>query len=546
MSKKWLKTSTVWLMVFALVFLAACSGGNSGADGGNGGDGGGGNAGDEKTLFIGLTIPPTAFNPLVNGETASVVVQSFIFDSLLVMTGPGEFSPKLADAIETTDNQTYTIKLNKNAKWSDGTPITADDVIFTFNLAAHPKSQSVLGAYLAAVEGVEDNGKLPDGVETISSLEKIDDHTVRFKTKNVADPNMLYEQLGSKLYILPQHRLENIPKEAIATDSFTQNPDVTSGPFTFVKYEKDQYVQLKANPNYYLGTPKIDNIYIKILSAANLVTELQTGGIHMNFLGSISKIAVQDYEFVENMDHIRYYYEETLNFQTVMFNHETLPDVRVRQAIAHAVDREHLVNELLRGTGVIVNSPYTPINNYHNPDVPVYEYNPEKAKQLLAEAGWDENRVLNYVVPTGNFIREQAASIIVENLKAVGIKANITMLDFPTTMERARTGQFDLLSMGFTFTYDPDYTSLFGKDQTYNFMRYDSPKSDELLLRGKTEADPAKRKEIYDELQVLWQNELPLLHLYSDTDLIAVSKEVIYGGPKTYGTYADLHLWELK
>lgn len=546
MSKKWLKTSKVWLMVFALVFLAACSGGNSGADGGNGGDGGGGNAGDEKTLFIGLTIPPTAFNPLVNGETASVVVQSFIFDSLLVMTGPGEFSPKLADAIETTDNQTYTIKLNKNAKWSDGTPITADDVIFTFNLAAHPKSQSVLGAYLAAVEGVEDNGKLPDGVETISSLEKIDDHTVRFKTKNVADPNMLYEQLGSKLYILPQHRLENIPKEAIATDSFTQNPDVTSGPFTFVKYEKDQYVQLKANPNYYLGTPKIDNIYIKILSAANLVTELQTGGIHMNFLGSISKIAVQDYEFVENMDHIRYYYEETLNFQTVMFNHETLPDVRVRQAIAHAVDREHLVNELLRGTGVIVNSPYTPINNYHNPDVPVYEYNPEKAKQLLAEAGWDENRVLNYVVPTGNFIREQAASIIVENLKAVGIKANITMLDFPTTMERARTGQFDLLSMGFTFTYDPDYTSLFGKDQTYNFMRYDSPKSDELLLRGKTEADPAKRKEIYDELQVLWQNELPLLHLYSDTDLIAVSKEVIYGGPKTYGTYADLHLWELK
>lgn len=546
MSKKWLKTSTVWLMVFALVFLAACSGGNSGADGGNGGDGGGGNAGDEKTLFIGLTIPPTAFNPLVNGETASVVVQSFIFDSLLVMTGPGEFSPKLADAIETTDNQTYTIKLNKNAKWSDGTPITADDVIFTFNLAAHPKSQSVLGAYLAAVEGVEDNGKLPDGVETISSLEKIDDHTVRFKTKNVADPNMLYEQLGSKLYILPKHRLENIPKEAIATDSFTQNPDVTSGPFTFVKYEKDQYVQLKANPNYYLGTPKIDNIYIKILSAANLVTELQTGGIHMNFLGSISKIAVQDYEFVENMDHIRYYYEETLNFQTVMFNHETLPDVRVRQAIAHAVDREHLVNELLRGTGVIVNSPYTPINNYHNPDVPVYEYNPEKAKQLLAEAGWDENRVLNYVVPTGNFIREQAASIIVENLKAVGIKANITMLDFPTTMERARTGQFDLLSMGFTFTYDPDYTSLFGKDQTYNFMRYDSPKSDELLLRGKTEADPAKRKEIYDELQVLWQNELPLLHLYSDTDLIAVSKEVIYGGPKTYGTYADLHLWELK
>jgi peptide/nickel transport system substrate-binding protein len=404
----------------------------------------------------------------------------------------------------------------------------------------------VLGAYMAAIEGVGDDGKLPAGAESISSLEKIDDRTVRFRTKNVADPNMLYEQLGSKVYILPKHRLENIPKAEIVKDSFTQNPDVTSGPFTFVKYEKDQYVQLKKNPDYYLGNPKIDNVYIKILSAANLVAELQTGGIHMNFLGSIAKIAVQDYDLVESMDHINSHYEETLNFQTVMFNHETLSDVRVRQAIAYAVDRKFIVDELLKGTGVIINSPYTPINNYSNPNVPVYDYNPEKAKQLLAEAGWDENRVLNYVVPTGNSIREQAAAIIVENLKAVGIKANITTLDFPTTMERARSGNYDLLSMGFTFTYDPDYTSLFGKGQTYNFMRYDSPRNEELLLQGKTEADPAKRKAIYDELQVLWQNELPLLLLYSDTDMIAVSKDVVYGGPKTYGTFADLHLWELK
>lgn len=537
MKNKWWKVSTALMMVIVLVFMAAC-------ESSKGGDSG--NETEEKTLFVGLTSPPTAFNPLINGETPSVVVQSFIFDSLLVMTGPGQFSPKLADAIETTDNQTYTIKINKNAKWSDGQPITADDVIFTFNLAAHPQSQSVLGAYLAVIEGVGDAGKLADGVERISSLERVDNHTVKFKTKNVADPNLLYEQLGSKLLILPKHKLESVPKADIATNAYTQKPDVTSGAFTFVKYEKDQYVQLKANPNYYLGTPKIDNIYIKVLSAANLVSELQTGGIHMNFLGSISKIAVQDYEFVENINHMNSHYEETLNFQTVMFNNESLSDVRVRQAIAYAVDRKYLVDELLLGTGVIVNSPYTPINNYNNPNVPVYDYDVEKAKQLLKDAGWDENRVLNYIVPTGNSIREQAATIIAENLKAVGIKVNITTLDFPTTMERARSGNYDLLSMGFTFTYDPDYTSLYGKGQTYNFMRYDSPKNDELLLKGKNEADAAKRKVIYDELQVLWQNELPLLQLYSDTDMIAVSKDVVYGGSKTYGTFADLHKWELK
>lgn len=550
-----LKKSTVLLrllvVVLAITVIAACSSNNNAGTSGtasptasNASEGGEKPAAD-KTLFIGMSIPPVAFNPLANGDIASTYVQGFLFDPLLVMDGPLSFVPKLATSIESEDNQNYTIKLDEKAAWSDGTPITADDLIFTLNRAADPQVNSVYGAYVSILEGVEATGKLPEGQSEIPSVKKVDDHTVTLTTKQPVDPNLVKEQIGSKILILPKHILENVAKDQLAQDPFMLNPTVTSGAFKFVKYEKDQYVQLAANTDYYQGAPKLGNVYIKILTVPNLVAQLQSGEIHMTSGGSPAKIPVQDYETIQNLPDVTSSIEPTLNFQTVLINQAKLTNVELRQALAYGINRQFIVDELLAGTGEIINSPFTSLHAYSNPDVKSYDYDPEKSKALFQQAGWNFDDTLELVVPTGNQIREQVANIIVENLRQVGVKVQIATFDFPTVMQKARAGEYDLLLMGYTFTMDPDYTSLYGSNEPYNFMKYESAENDRLLLEGKNEADPAKRKEIYNQLQELWQEDLPLITLYSDPDFIAVSKKVIKGGPKVFGTFAELQNWDI-
>lgn len=534
-----LKKLGVWLAAACLLFvLAACSN-EASSDSSS-------SSGDKKTMMIGMVNPPVSFNTIGNHDVASQFVQGFVFDSLLSMEEPLEFVPKLAESFETEDNQTYTITLHPDAQWSDGKPVSADDLLFTLNSIANPEVQTEIGNYITQLEGVNENGKLEEGETEISSLEKIDEKTVSFKTKQPVDPNMLKEQLGVKLLILPKHAFDGVSPAELGNSEFMRNPTITSGPFTFVDYKKDQYVQVAANPDYYRGAPKLDEVFVKIIPAPNLAAQLQAGEIHMNAPGGIGQIPVQDFGLVEGLDNITTETYETIQFQTLMFNTESIADEKVRQAMAYALNRQSLVDNLLKGAGEVIDGPYSTINPYLNEEMDTYDFDADKAKQLLEEAGWDFDRVTKLIVPTGNNIREQSANIISENLKDVGLQVEIVKYDFPTTMQKADEGEHDLLLMGFTLTLDPDVSSVYGTDGAYNWMKYNNPEAQKLLEQGKSEPEVEKRKEIFDELQEVWQKDLPLISLYSDSQLSAVSEDVIYGGPKPFSTLADLHMWDIQ
>ncbi|MGG4409135.1 ABC transporter substrate-binding protein [Niallia taxi] len=520
-----------------LLLLTACSGvANTGT-----------NSGSFKgnTMYIGLVNAPVSFNPINSSDIAASWLEKFMFDTFLEMTGPLEFTPKLADSFETEDNQTFTIKLNEKAEWSDGTPVTANDVAFTMNLVANPKTETAIGTYLTIIDGLNESGKFPDGVTEIPSLTIVDDKTIQFKTKTPVDPNMVKEQLGSKFMILPEHVLKDVAPEDLQKDPFMQKPTVTNGPFKFVQYAKDQYVEYEKNDNYYLGEVQLDKMFVKIMPAANLVAQLQTGEIQMNAAGGIGKIAVQDFDTVKGFENVTTKTEKTYGYQNMMFNTEKITDEKVRQAFAYAIDREKIVNQLLKGEGEIVDGPYTSVSPYLDKDLATYTYDPEKAKQLLEEAGWDFDKTIDFVVPIGNKVREQSADIIAQNLEAIGIKLNTTTYDFPTIMSKAKAGEFDLLLMGFTNTIDPDVTTVYGSNATSNYTNYSNPEVDKLLLAGKQEPDTEKRKEIYNELQAIWSKELPVFTLYSDYDFGAISKDVAVGGPKVFGFHNELYKWAM-
>ncbi|MGG0736752.1 ABC transporter substrate-binding protein [Niallia taxi] len=520
-----------------LLLLTACSGvANTGTNSG-------GSKGN--TMYIGLVNAPVSFNPINSSDIAASWLEKFMFDTFLEMTGPLEFTPKLADSFETEDNQTFTIKLNDKAEWSDGTPVTANDVAFTMNLVANPKTETAIGTYLTIIDGLNESGKFPDGVTEIPSLTIVDDKTIQFKTKTPVDPNMVKEQLGSKFMILPEHVLKDVAPEDLQKDPFMQKPTVTNGPFKFVQYAKDQYVEYEKNDNYYLGEVQLDKMFVKIMPAANLVAQLQTGEIQMNAAGGIGKIAVQDFDTVKGFENVTTKTEKTYGYQNMMFNTEKITDEKVRQAFAYAIDREKIVDQLLKGEGEIVDGPYTSISPYLDKDLATYTYDPEKAKQLLEEAGWDFDKTIDFVVPIGNKVREQSADIIAQNLEAIGIKLNTTTYDFPTIMSKAKAGEFDLLLMGFTNTIDPDVTTVYGSNATSNYTNYSNPEVDKLLLAGKQEPDTEKRKEIYNELQAIWSKELPVFTLYSDFDFGAISKDVAVGGPKVFGFHNELYKWAM-
>jgi peptide/nickel transport system substrate-binding protein len=499
---------------------------------------------DSNSMFIGLVNPPTGFNPINSGDVAAMFIQKYFQDTLLEMDGPLNFVPRLAESFESTDGQNYTIKINKDANWSDGKPVTADDVAFTINTIANPKSETTQGANISMLAGLEENGKLKEGQTELSSVKVIDEKTLELTTKVPVDPNYMKEVLGLNILTLPKHILGDVPVEELAKHPYMQKPTVSSGAFTFVKYEKDQYVELAANNDYYMGAPKLEKLFIKIMPAPNLVAQLQTGELDFNVSKGIGKIAVQDYDTVKALDNVTANVEPTIGFQTMYFNNNKM-NKEVRQALSMAVDRNLLVDKLLKGYGEVVEGPYTSVSPFHDKSAGEIEYNPEKAKQLLEEAGYDFNTTLELVVPIGNKVREQSAPIIAQSLGKIGVKTKITNYDFPTIMQKGKAGEYDLLLLGFTLTLDPDVSNVYATGAAYNFTGYSDAKMDELLLKGKQEADVEKRKVIYKEVLTKVIDDVPLLTLYSDHDFAGVNKRVEVGKPVTFGMHHNLQLWSV-
>ena len=170
----------------------------------------------------------------------------------------------------------------------------------------------------------------------------------------------------------------------------------------------------------------------------------------------VGLIPVQDFDKVANMANVTTGYGDANNPNIMFINTKKFPDPKVRQAMAYAMNRQLIVDQLLKGQGELVDGMLGQNHPYYNKDIPLYSYDPEKAKALLNEAGWDFNQSIEFVVPTGNKIREQASDIIAENLKAAGLKVQVTKLDFPTTYQRALKHEYDLTVINLGFILDPN------------------------------------------------------------------------------------------
>lgn len=544
------KNSKVWLTLLALT-LAACGGDDiGGIDEGQGeteaadGDFELDEA-DDNTLMIGMTNAPDSFNPFNRQGTATLWIQRFFYDSLMHHPEPGEFEPLLASSFDTEDNEVFTIEIQPDAYWSDGEPVTADDVAFTLNYLAHPEVESSGNNYISMIEGTNDAGVLEEGLDGLTGVEVVDDKTLTLTTKNPIDLTLMHEFVGFNLLIAPQHVFEPIEPLDIASSDEAVQPEVFSGAYQFIEYAEGDYVHLEANPDYHRGAPNIDTIYARIMNGTALVTEFQAGNLHMNAGGGIGMPPITDISLLEDVEGLIVEEHPSIGGQYFMVNVERFPDIEVRRAMALAMDFDSTVENLLDGHGETLAAPYMSINPYQHETLEPYPYDPEQARQLLDEVDFDLSEPLHYGVPVGNAVREQNGDLIEQWLIDVGFTINQQNYDFPTWLSMVNDLDYDIGLIGWPHTIDPDISGFF--HSTDNTLGIDDPYVDELLAEGMAGLTFEERYETYAELQEYLQEQVYIIPLYAESD-IELKVDYLEGGIGEFwtGSLSDLHEWSLE
>lgn len=495
-----------------------------------------------STVNIGVTQPPTDLNPIDPADSMSTVCSELLFSPLVMLTDELKYEPLLAQQVEQIEDQHYRVILREDLHWSDGEKITADDLIFTLKFLTHPKVGSMTTQYFSTLQGTDERGIVQEGGE-LTGVKKIDDTTVDFFTKKPLSFNMFNDLVARMIMVVPQHRWKDFDPATYKEEKEVQSPTVTSGPMKLKAFHKDHELQLSSNETYHLGKPKIDGLTFKVMSGPELTVAFGAGDIDMN-VPMNGMIPSSDYDLVKKMDNLRTVSGGPGTVQLLFINNTHLTKPLERQALSLAIDREEIVNKVLLGQGEPTLSFFTSASPYLSPDHAKPEYNPEKAKAMLQEAGFDFNKALQFTVPTGNTTREQVAEVVQAQLAKIGVKVDVLKFDFPTVMARAKKGDFDLLIMADTLvplnpTYDLQYFITEG-----NYNLYHDPAMDKLIADMMNQTDDAELKKQAAQLQDKMAKDMPMMSLYAAKDLYAINKSVKVGEPKDQGMFVDVHLWE--
>jgi peptide/nickel transport system substrate-binding protein len=489
-----------------------------------------GAAKSELVVVSGMWSPPNNFSPIFTDSSYGYYCVRFMFQGMVearLDNNQMKFFPSLAQKWEITpDNQTFTFTIHPKANWHDGRPVTAEDVLFTLMTISDPRTQTNRGAYIATIAGLDAGGKRPAGGQL--GVRIINPKAIEIKTKTPVDPTMFLEQFGSNIYILPKHVLGDVPPAELNRHPFMQNPTVGNGPFKFVQYKTDQFVELVQNETYHNGVPNVRRVFIRIIPPATMVAQLERQDMDLSAGHGIGTIPVEDWDRVKSMSHIRAvtFAGPGYQYMLVNFRRAYLQDKRVRRALAHAINRQLIVNQLIKGEAALAEGPIPPRTPYYNKNVKPWPFDTARARQLLTEAGWDFNRTLLLRVPVGNVLRERSADIIRENLLAAGVKVDIQKSDFPTHIAAMQQANYDIALLGWASTADPDVSSQYRTGGQYNYSFHSIAQMDQLLDDGVKISDPAKRRQTYDKFQEMFADELPIIVLYYENARVAIAKRM--------------------
>lgn len=505
------------------------------------------NGGDYTEGIIGQ---PMYVNPLLSqANKADADLTQLIFGGLMKYDTQGNQVKNLARDYEISeDKRTYTFYLREDAKWHDGEPLTASDVYFTFNILKDPQYKSPLRLNWQGVE-----------------IEQKDDYTVVFTLKNP-----YFGFLGNLTTgILPKHIWENVLPENFTLSEYNLKP-IGSGPYRFIEMQKDSNDKivscaLKSFASFHEGQPYISSFNINfypdyelMLAAYNKKEIDGMGSIPLNLLEQI-KLAKSTIIHEINIPRLfAVYMNENKNV--------ALANQRVREALAYAVNRSQIVEQILHGRGVAIFSPILPSMKEYENDISKYDYDPDKAKAILDEAGWkmDEedgvrkkgDQKLEFEILTLDSAEmAQTSDFIRDQWNAVGARVAVNVLS-PADLQQnyIKPREYSALLFGQETSFSPDlyffWHSSQKKDPGLNIGNFDDAKADEILEKAREESDETKRIEYYKEFQRIITADIPAIFLYSPKYIYPVNKGVKGIDARNINSpdwrFGDVNKWHIK
>lgn len=499
----------------------------------------------EKIVNVGVTNTLESLNPLLlNGGEINKYATGLMFLPLMELDKDLNFQPMLADSITTEDNRNFIVHIDEKATWSDGTPVTAADVEYTVLRLASPVIANYAMMYYV-FEGVGDDGFVEEGATGIDGVKVIDEKTIQFTTKDTMSLNTFQNSYARYLLTLPKHKIEQYSEAELSTAEWFTKPDVVSGPYIVTDYDVDHYISYTANTEYWKGAPKVEKLNIRIVDGSQIYAGLQSGEIDIT-QHTMTDIPMQDYESIEALENVDVVYGSPVTNQSMFIQTANIPDAKVRQAMLYAIDREKILNELMKGHGEVVDGFLSSASPYFDETITPVKYEPEKAKALLAEAGWDGSKVLQFYVNSGDSTFVNAATIMAAQWQAVGIKAEVKTVDFATLMSVSGSRDYDILAVQYTYApVDPyaDMNWLLSGEGSWTGYSHESVS--EALAATQTTMDAEELTKLYSVVNKKTQEDVPMISAYVISALGAKNKRLTGAEPSVYGFFNEVHNWDV-
>ena len=480
-----------------------------------------------STLNLSMNSSPSRLNPILANDSASSEISDWLFNGLFKYDKNGNPIVDLAQSYEFKDQTTLIIKLKENVLWHDNTKFTAKDVIFTYEKIIDPK----------VFNSIKSN------FQQVKSVKALDDYTIE----------VIYSQAYFKAIetwmvgILPYHLLKD--EENLMTSSFNKNP-IGTGSYKLKEFKQGQDIELIANDKYFEGRPNIDKILYQFLPDPN------TSFLYLKQkkldLGGLTPIQIDrqiDNDFKNKFTIIQ---KPSFAYSYLGFNlkNEKFKDIRIRQALSLAINRQEMVDILFFGYGKICNGPFLLDSFAYNENIKPITQDINKAKALLKDAGYDENNPFTFelVTNTGNDTRINAAQILQYQLEKTGVKMSIKVMEWQAFLNTVvHPKKFQAVLLGWSLALMPDAFPLWHSSSSklggFNLVSYENEKVDKLIEQGSTTINRDELGNIYKEIFKIITDDLPYLFLYIPDAITVINKDIKNVEPSFVGITHNQKDW---
>jgi peptide/nickel transport system substrate-binding protein len=497
------------------------------------------------SVAVGANGDGKIVNPILPVDIAGLWRSWLITDNLVDLDPVTlEPVPRLAKSWEVSeDGTTYTFHLvDADVRWHDGEPFTVDDIEFTLMEILKP---TYTGPFQERFKDLVGADKVIAGEATsLEGFKIIDDKTVQFKLNK---PNAAFLAMGVYyLRFIPRHLLEG--KEITEDMPFSQAP-VGTGPYKFKEWVKGSRFVMERNPDYWGEQPCVETLTQRVIPDMQAIAAaVETGD-----LDATNRVPPPDVPRLAETEGLTVYSPPAVGPEMLWFNmqHPILQDLRVRQAIGHAIDVEAFVKNVLKGTTERANSFVSPASWAYDPDVDLPQYDPDRAKQLLAEAGYPDGFEITLSTNAGNFFREQYVEFAQAELAKIGIDVKIEKQQWGTFIGNVMQENYELRFMnaeGGVGIPDPDtIATVFHTDGSGNYSYYSNPEVDRLLEEARSIFDVEERKALYHQAIALLHEDLPAVAAFWRPEPLVAQSKYKNVTPTVFGQrYGHVHEWCLE